>query len=165
MELLVRRAQKKDKETFIELMEMHKKLLYVTAKSRINNDEDIADIIQETMMKCFKNINKIKDPATFRAWLMKIHINNCNDFIRSRKNTLELDECSDKGYMPEEYNEIEINQVVETLNDDLRKVVKLFYLEDNSVKDISGMLNVAEGTVKTRLHRARKKLIDLFLFN
>lgn len=165
MELLVKRAQKKDKEAFIELMEMHKKLLYVTAKSRINNDEDIADIIQETIMKCFKNIHKIKDPVTFRSWIMKIHINNCNDFIKSRKNTLELDEANEEGYTAEEYKEVEVNQVIETLSEDLRKVIKLFYLEDNSVKDIAGMLNVAEGTVKTRLYRARKKLIELFSSN
>jgi RNA polymerase sigma-70 factor (ECF subfamily) len=165
LELLVKRAQKKDKEAFIELMEIHKKLLYVTAKSRINNDEDIADIIQETIMKCFKNIHKMKDTVTFRAWLMKIHINNCNDFIRSRKSNLELDDASERGYISEEFNEIEVNELIEALNEDLRKVIKLFYLEDNSVKDIAGQLNVAEGTVKSRLHRARKKLIELFSFN
>lgn len=165
MELLVKRAQKKDKEAFIELIEMHKKLLYVTAKAKINNDVDVADIIQETIMKCFKNIHKIKDPVTFRAWLMKIHINNCNDFVKSRKYTLELDETSERGYISEEYADIEVNEVIETLNEDLKRVVKLFYLEDHSVKDIAEMTNIAEGTVKTRLHRARKKLIEIFSFN
>ncbi|MCT8975278.1 helix-turn-helix domain-containing protein [Clostridium sp. CX1] len=54
LEFLVKRAQKGNEEAFIKLIEMHKKLMYSVAKSMIDNDEDIADLIQETILKAIK---------------------------------------------------------------------------------------------------------------
>ena len=95
LELQVKRAQKGDEEAFIELIERHKKLMYVVAKSLINNDEDIADMIQDTILKAFENIKKLKDTASFKNWLIRILVNRCNDFLKSRHNVVELDEVKE----------------------------------------------------------------------
>jgi len=61
----------------------------------------------------------------------------------------------------DEYEHIELFDIIDELDDQLRTIVTLFYIEDMSVKDISNVLEISEGTVKSRLFRARKQLCEL----
>ena len=85
MELYIKRAKKGDIEAFINLMEMNKTSMYKAAKSILNNDEDIADAIQETILSCYKNIENLKEVKYFKTWMTRILINKCNDIIRANK--------------------------------------------------------------------------------
>ena len=78
MDELVKRAQQGDKEAFTELILLLKADLYKIAKTRIKNDEDIYDAIQETMIVAFKSIKKLKKIESFKPWIIKILINTCN---------------------------------------------------------------------------------------
>lgn len=162
LDLLVKKAQKGNEDAFIDLIEMHKKLMYSVAKSMIHNDEDIADIIQETILKIYKNIKNLKDSRSFKAWLMRILVNNCNDFIKNNKKVVSIDEAVIPSQKCEEFQNIELKEIFNSLDENLRLIVQLYYIEDISVKDISKLTNIPEGTVKSRLYRARKILSELF---
>lgn len=163
LEFLVKKAQKGNEEAFIKLIEMHKKLMYSVAKSMVDNDEDIADLIQETILKSYKNIRNLKDSGGFKAWLMRILINNCNDFIKNSKKVVSIDEVAMQSSKCEEFEQIELKEIFNSLDGSLRLIVQLYYIEDISVKDIAKLINIPEGTVKSRLHRARRILNELFI--
>ena len=72
---LVNLAKKNNKEAFSKLIEIIKKDLYLIAKTKLNNEDDIADVIQDTIISCYKNIKSLRDNKSFKAWAIKILIN------------------------------------------------------------------------------------------
>ena len=85
MKELVERAKNYDEQAFDELILSMEKEMYLIAKSRLRNEEDIADAIQETILSCYKNIHKLKHNELFSAWTIRILINKCNDIYKKRK--------------------------------------------------------------------------------
>ncbi|MCT8975279.1 RNA polymerase sigma factor [Clostridium sp. CX1] len=93
---------------------------------------------------------------------MRILINNCKDFIKSSKKVVSIDEVVLQSSKCEEFEQIELREIFNSLDGSLRLIVQLYYIEDISVKDIAKLTNIPEGTVKSRLHRARRILNELF---
>ena len=87
MEELVERAKKNDEQAFDEIILMMEKEMYLVARSKLNNDDDISDAIQETIIICFKNIIKLKDNSLFKTWIIRILINECNKIYKKKKKT------------------------------------------------------------------------------
>lgn len=85
MEELVERAKNEDSEAFTNLILNIERDLYCIARSKINNENDIDDIIQETMIIAFLNIKKLKNNSFFKTWVIRILINNCNKFYKRKK--------------------------------------------------------------------------------
>ena len=85
MEELVERAQKNDEQAFNELILKAQKEMYLIAKSKLKDEEDIADAIQETILACYKNLKKLRDNKLFKTWLIRILINECNKIHRQNK--------------------------------------------------------------------------------
>ena len=79
---LVKKAKKGNKESFCELITIVKKELYLIARTRLKNEDDIADVIQDTIETCYKNIRSLKKDEAFRAWIIKILINCCNKIYK-----------------------------------------------------------------------------------
>ncbi len=84
-------------------------------------------------------------------------INECNLILRRNKKTIFLDKLENEKSYSDDYGNIELTSVVNSLSEDLRITTVLYYFEDMSTKEISEMLNIAEGTVRSRLARAREK--------
>ncbi len=80
--------------------------------------------------------------------------------LRRNKKTIFLDKLENEKSYSDDYGNIELTSVVNSLSEDLRITTVLYYFEDMSTKEISEMLNIAEGTVRSRLARAREKLRD-----
>ena len=108
MENLIKKAKKGDEEAFFKLIEINKNSLYKAGKSILNNDEDVADAIQETVISAYRNIKSLKDNSYFKTWLTKILINKCKDIISKNKDTILLNEYVEEGYMQEFLNKFEI---------------------------------------------------------
>ena len=85
MEELILEAKKGNIEAFTLAILNIKNDLYKIAKVKTSNEEDIQDIIQETMLNAYKNIKKLKDPSKFKSWIIKILINNCNKYYYKYK--------------------------------------------------------------------------------
>lgn len=163
LELLdVTRARKGDKEAFIRIIQASEDMMYRIAKSMVKSDEDCADAIQETILKAYTSIGSLKEPKFFKTWLIRILINVCNQILRTKKNVISLVGWKEPATHTDSYDEIEIHEVVNSLNEETRMLVILYYFEDMSVKQIAQTLDIPEGTVKSRLSRARNELSSLF---
>lgn len=165
MKALVDRAKKGDKKAFLELIEPLEKKIYIIAKSKINNVEDVKDVIQETLLLSFKNIKKLKDNTKFDAWIITILLNTCKKYYKSRKNIIHvpIEENSEVIDHQDDYeqlnNNIDFFKYLNLLSDDTDKeIFILFYSNDYTTRQISEILNINENTVKTKLKRSRDKV-------
>ena len=169
MEKLIERAKKGDKSAFTELIISMQDELYKIARMRLSNEEDIDDVIQETMISAFYGIKRLKYPHYFKSWIIKILINKCNTLYKKKK---KLDYYYDDNFINNSIidfkeNSIECNIDFYILIKDLdyleRYILILYYEMGYSCKDISKMLNIKENTLKTKISRSKlkiKKIID-----
>lgn len=165
MKALVDRAKKGDKKAFLELIEPLEKKIYIIAKSKIDNSEDVKDVIQETLLLSFKNIKKLKDNTKFDAWIITILLNTCKKYYKSRKNIIHvpIEENSEVIDHQDDYeqlnNNIDFFKYLNLLSDDTDKeIFILFYSNDYTTRQISEILNINENTIKTKLKRSRDKV-------
>lgn len=164
MEELITKAQKGDTEAFTKIIISMKNELYKIAKTRITNESDIDDVIQETMLETFRSIKKLRDPKKLKMWIIKILINKCNKVYRKKyKKEISIDEYNLDNYIvinSQKNIEDDINfyQLIQNLKYEERIVVLLFYMEEYSVEEISKMIKMNQNTVKTNLYRARQKI-------
>ncbi|PWW02798.1 RNA polymerase sigma-70 factor (ECF subfamily) [Paenibacillus cellulosilyticus] len=155
---LARSAQQGDTEAFLELIENIKGTLYRTARTILKDDEDCADALQETIIKAYQAISSLREPEHFRTWIYRILINECNTI--SRKKTRH----SLPGTLPEPavenlaYQDVELREAIDRLEEPLRLVVLLVYLEDMKIADAATVLGISEGAVKMRLQRSKTQL-------
>lgn len=134
--------------------------LYSTAKTILINDQDCADAIQETIAKAFSKIGTLRNDKYAKTWLIRILINECYTLLRTSSKLVSLEGMS-------EMTEIEADQktdysdlyrAVNSLKEELRMPVILYYIEDFNIKEIAQILEITEGAVQKRLARARGKL-------
>ncbi|MDT9335346.1 sigma-70 family RNA polymerase sigma factor [Clostridium perfringens] len=157
---MVSQAKKGDKDAFLSLIDENRLSIYRVARGILNNKEDIEDAIQNTIIKSYEKIGTLKKDEFFKTWIIRILINECNLILRRNKKTIFLDKLENEESYSDDYGNIELTSVVNSLSEDLRITTVLYYFEDMSTKEISEMLNIAEGTVRSRLARAREKLRD-----
>jgi RNA polymerase sigma-70 factor, ECF subfamily len=151
-----------NKEAFSRIIRLNKISMYRVAKNILRNEQDIEDAIGDTILKAFMNIGTLKDCTRFKPWLLKILINQCYSHIRKGSRQVLVNELEESmGAYEENHQHFEIRQALASLEEDQRIVIVLFYYEDMSLKDISKTLNIPEGTVKSRLARAKAKLETL----
>jgi RNA polymerase sigma-70 factor (ECF subfamily) len=147
-----------DKDNFIKLVQDNKVSLYRLSKSILKNEADVEDAISETILKAYKNLGSLKSSSSFKPWIMKILVNEC---YLTAKNYKRIELTDDLSKYEGTYENDEDNSLmcyVNKLEDEFRAVVILFYYEDLSIKNISRVLNISEGTVKSRLFRAKARL-------
>lgn len=172
MEELVERAKKGDKEAFTQAIMLIKNDLYKIIKSKTSNEEDIQEIIQETMINSYKYIKKLKDTSKFKMWIIKILINNCNKYYRNKARNDKLYENYDIEFYKNDIKYVEDKKVVEdtldfyeiikVLNYEERIVIILYYSEKYTTKEISNILKINENTIKTRISRAKEKIKNTY---
>lgn len=149
---------------FTNLIEKNKLRFYKTAKAILKNDDDVYDVLQETLMSIYQNFNQLKDEKYFSTWATRIVINKCYDLLRKRKNNVVSFDKSIENDVENSQNDVyEIDQygikrAIESLSEELKLITILYYYDDYSVNEISEIINVPEGTVKSRLSRAREIL-------
>lgn len=154
---LVKRAKKRDKEAFQELMMQQEEALFRVAKAIVKNDEDAADAMQETALTCWEKINTLEKDRYFKTWCTRILINHCYGILRRRKQDFgELTEqisFYEKGYESKEWETL-----FEGLDEKYRMLVILYYVQGYKTREIAEMLQTKESTIRGRLARAREKL-------
>ena len=138
--------------------------LYKTGMAILKNDEDVCDALQETLISIYKNIKKLEKNEDFSTWAIRILINKCNDIIRKNKKITNINEkmqIDTINYYEIYEKESTLEQVLNKIDENLRLITVLYYYNDLSVSKISETLNIPEGTVKSRLARARTKIYEL----
>jgi len=157
-----------DEEVFAELIEQYKLPIYKTAKAILKDEDDVCDAIQDTALSIYKNIKNLKNEKYFKTWVIRITINKCYDIIAKRKLNDEKI-LKVQTQITEMHDSFDNNVIVKTdlertldlLEEDLRTITVLYYYNDLSISEISDILNIPKGTVKSRVFRAREKLYEI----
>lgn len=146
--------------------------LYSTAKTILYSDQDCADAIQDTIVKAFSKIDTLKNDKYARTWLVRILINECYSILRKSSKLVSLEEMNDKGESggsmktcgsadkeaEKRADYAELYRAINSLKEELRLPVILYYIEDFNIREIAQILDITEGAVQKRLARARGKL-------
>ena len=160
MDELVEKAKKNDIDAFTKLILNIRKDLYCIAKTRINDENDIDDVIQETMITAFLKLKKLRDNKLFKTWIIKILINNCNKLYKKEKHkSLNDEEVQNKiEFFEIDLSGIEFNEFISFLNEDERTILTLYYYLGYTTKEISKILNKSEGTICSKISRSKTKI-------
>jgi RNA polymerase sigma factor (sigma-70 family) len=161
-ELDIKKAQKGDHEAFTRLFRQLESQLYRLAKTILLKDEDCADALQETTLKVYKGLANLKQPKFFKTWVIRILINECNQLLRMRERTIAVAEIPEEPVVSyvhfEDSGNVDLQSFINQLDESLRLAIVLFYYDDLSIKQIADVLDISEGAVRARLHRARRLL-------
>lgn len=128
------------------------------------------DLVQEALTKGFKNLDQLRDPAALRAWLFDILTNCWRDYLRRMRVTEDISAVPEdlaELTLPSGNEEAEIvakvREAVAQLPLGQREVLTLVELEGFSYSEVAGMLRIPEGTVRSRICRARETLRELLI--
>jgi len=172
---LIERAIKRDQSACTTIVTVYRNALFVHISTYISQSEDVEDICQETFQKCFKNLASYDPKYAFSTWLYTIAENCAFDFYRKKKlpmlstDILNSDEATygavNNSPGPEEsmINTQEIESLIksiQTLNIKYRKIAELRFIHEYPIEEIAKELSIPINTVKTRISRARKTLIE-----
>lgn len=158
---LIKKAQRGDTEAFGELVHIYQDSFYRIARSRLYNDEDAADAIQEMLLTGWEKRETLKEPKYFKTWMIRILINKCNEILRKRRPEESL------SYIPEPRTEnleenIMFKAMLKELSERNRMVMALYYGDDYTIREISQILEISEDAVKQRLVRGRKEALKAY---
>ena len=158
--ILVQRAKAGDEAAFEELLILHTEQLYRTAYLYVGNREDALDVVQETSYKAYVGLKKLKEVEYFSTWLIRILIRTSYECIRKKKKISFVEEENVQVLNEADRNlsNSELLKVVQQLRKKYRDVILLHYFQELTVKEVSQVLVIPEGTVKTYLFRGRKQL-------
>lgn len=150
-------------EIFLKEAYIHYGYFSNIARRMTQDDFDAEDLTQETFIRAFRFIDQFEPGSNCKAWLFRIMKNLFINFsIKKQAHPhygmdCVINEPASKEAEPE-LNYFEIVMLLEKIKDEYRNVIMLYHLKDLSLEEISKTLNCPIGTVKSRLHRARKKI-------
>ncbi|MBE6985701.1 MAG: sigma-70 family RNA polymerase sigma factor [Ruminococcaceae bacterium] len=178
----IKKAAKGDASAFEELLLRYHGQIYNLCLRMTGNPDDAADLTQEAFLKVWKNLESFQFDSAFSTWLYRLASNCCLDFLRSQKRrptvSLTVENEEDEQVMdipdaqptPEEQavkqeEKEQLHLAMQMLDEEQRQILTLRVVNDLSYTEIADILRVKEGTVKSRLSRARenlrKKLLEI----
>ena len=159
----VEKARNGNVDEIGNLLMENMKSMYRVAFSILKTEEEISDAISNTTVIVFEKIHTLKNAEFFKTWLIRILINECNKIHRQNKKIIYLENYNQTDLVyNDKYDDFGVRQAIKKLDEDLKTMVILYYFEDFNIKEISEIQKLPEGTVKSRLSRARKKLESIF---
>ena len=160
----VEKARNGNVDEIGNLLMENMKSMYRVAFSILKTEEEISDAISNTTVIVFEKMHTLKNAEFFKTWLIRILINECNKIHRQNKKIIYLENYNQTDLVyNDKYDDFGVRQAIKKLDEDLKTMVILYYFEDFNIKEISEIQKLPEGTVKSRLSRARKKLESIFL--
>jgi RNA polymerase sigma-70 factor, ECF subfamily len=171
---LLKRLRDRDERAFRELLESHRDRVFNICFRMLGHRHEAEDVAQEVFITVFKTIETFREEAKFSTWLYRVAVNHCKNRIKylSRRHDRDRDELDEGSNGPNgaigapapsapdralEGAQMEklMQEAIASLEDDQRVVVVLRDVEDLSIEEICEITGLPDGTVKSRLHRAR----------
>ena len=148
-----------DNSVFEKLVIQNEQTLYRISMSMLKNEADAQDAVHDAILKAYEKSNTLKSEEAFSAWLVRILIRCCYKQLK-RNNSYDVfgDNLPEASSRDNPYVNLEIGEAINNLSPKIRVVIVLYYVEDYSIKEIKNILNIPEGTVKSRLNNGRKQL-------
>ncbi len=170
--LLLEKIQAGDKKAFQSLIEEYQRLVSHIVFRMIHNEADREDICQEIFIKVYQNLRGFRFESRISTWIAKIAYNSCINYLQKKKTPLfddhaagdeTIENFSGNYILPDSFTEerdIASRLQIEIAKMDIqsRTILTLYHLEEMSYTEISQIMDVPQGTVKSYLFRARKKL-------
>jgi len=153
LEYLAEQASMGNEECFAAICHTLQKKLFRTAKGVLGNETLSLDAVSEAVFRAFKGIKKLREPKYVETWFIRILLNAANDIHRRQKHEIVM-ENPPEGVYYDYHSELEFTNMIEFLQIELREIISLKYYSDYTLKEISAILNIPEGTVKSRLNKA-----------
>lgn len=154
----VRLASHGDAAAFSRLVLDNEGMLYRVCRAILPSEADCADAVQETIIMAWQRIGQLRNGESFPAWAARICINRCYRIARRHRQPGSLAEPEPQQIHND--TKLDVLSAVSTLPEGIRLTVVFYYFEDWSVQKIAQTLGIFQGTVKSRLHRARQLLAE-----
>jgi len=158
------RAAELDEETFVQKIAEHRRKLYGIAFSYLHNEADALEALQEASCKAWIKRHMLKEDAAFLPWMIRILINCCMDELRKRKRVIPSENVGEERFEESRMvssRRIDLDRALARLPDKYRHVIILKYYHDMTLTEVARVLKKPEGTVKTWLHKALKRMREL----
>jgi RNA polymerase sigma factor (sigma-70 family) len=168
---IVKQCLEGDGNAFGLLVAKYQNAVYGLCYHIVGNFADAQDLTQETFVRAYLDLAKIRDLSKFASWLYRVTVNVCKRWLRDRKgaNDLPLEAIARQGNelghdgSPEENAEAEelclsVREAIASLSERSRLAITLYYIDGLSYEEIGDFLSLSRSAVKSRLHRARKQL-------
>lgn len=168
--LYLQKVLEGDISKFSYFIEKYKDMAFSIAFRIINNREDAEEIVQDSFLRAFKSLKKFRFDSKFSTWFYRIVVNNSLSKLKREKQdtrNIDIDKVSDsiienvesvyKGLIQADQQKF-INYALSELCIEDRLLLTLYYLNENSIEEIAEITNISQGTLKMKIHRARKKM-------
>jgi RNA polymerase sigma-70 factor (ECF subfamily) len=150
---LARQAAAGNEQCFVALCDVLKVRLFRTAKGILGSESLALDAVSETVYRAWRGIRKLREPRYAETWFTRILLNAANDILRRRKHEIVTDKLPEVVHY-DNHDDMEIAQLIEALPQELREIISLKYYSGYTLAETAEILDVPEGTVKSRLNRA-----------
>ena len=173
---LISSAVSGDVDAYEQIIKLYEKKVFNLALRYVKNRDDALDVSQEVFLQIYQNLDQFRGESQFSTWVYRVTYNKCVDMLRKLQKTQRnvvmstddenfFESASGKNSLEQEYENRELLNTVmaaiDTLPQEQRDVVHLRYIKDLSYAQIAEILNIAEGTVKSRINRARLKIKEI----
>ena len=161
-QLLVMDAQDGNSEAMEKLVRRYQNKLWQHVFRLTSDSQASWDITQQCWLVIIKGLRKLDDPLCFRAWVYRIATNKSIDYLNKKIKHKQINLDSIEVNCYQEKDDSGAKELIQRLKEDSRVVLSLYYFEQLNIFEISVVLNIPQGTVKSRLHNARKELKELW---
>ena len=153
-----------------ELYKLYSKRMFNVAMRIVNNEDEAADVLQESFIHVFAHITDFRQESTFGWWVKQIVVNKSISLLRKRRAELiPLEEGSVEDLADEEceddealkYQVEQLKKAIQLLQDNYRFVLSLYLLEGYDHEEIAHIIKITENTSRSQLLRAKRKLIEI----
>ncbi|WP_242093051.1 RNA polymerase sigma factor [Aestuariivivens sediminicola] len=168
---IIKKCKQNNRKAQLQLYNQYCDGMYIVAMRFLKNSNDAEDVVQEAFIKAFTKLDQYKAEVTFGAWLKRIVVNKCIDFLKAQKQRLiDLDEVhlkvvdtsnDDKWLVDDTTTLNDVKTAINKLPDKYRYVVMLYLIEGYDHQEISEILKISEVSSRTQLSRGRSKLKEL----
>lgn len=165
---LVTQCKANDRRAQLKLYQQYCDGMFSVAMRFLQNEDDAEDVLQESFIKAFEKLHQFRGEVTFGAWLKRIVVNRCIDFLKSKKEKiLELDEsymqiADDEDWTVEDGVTLEaVKRAIEQIPDTYKMVVQLYLAEGYDHSEISDILGISGSSCRTRLMRGKSHLKEI----
>ena len=167
---LIQALLKGDQKAFSSLVLKYQDQMFSVCLSILKTRDEAQEATQDTFMKMYKAIGDYKAGSKFSSWLYKIAYRTSLDYLRKRKQSTDLDSVNGSAITfvenrQDSMDNKELSTLLLTALDDLPSdeaaLLRMFYLEEMSIKELEEITGMSKSNVKVKLFRARKKMADI----
>ena len=164
IELAVQNVKCGKESDYRYIVNFYEKKIYITVFRLVRQHDIAQDLVQEIFLKVFYNIHKYKATVSFNAWLYRLVVNQCYDYLRKHpkqpvlKEVELIDKQSPEKMILQKEQLQHLNQLLDTLDKTEYFILVLRYINELSYEEISEVLQISLNDVRNKLHRSKRKL-------